>query len=39
MSCPTCRMSVNISGSHTRNEQEGASLSLSSGPAAVPSTN
>uniref|UniRef100_A0A673MB48 Autocrine motility factor receptor b n=1 Tax=Sinocyclocheilus rhinocerous TaxID=307959 RepID=A0A673MB48_9TELE len=39
MSCSTCRMSVNRRGSHTRNEQEGASLSLSSGPAAVPNTN
>lgn len=39
MSCPTCRMSVNMSGSQTRNEQEGASLSVSLGPAAVGNLN
>ncbi|XP_048040569.1 E3 ubiquitin-protein ligase AMFR isoform X1 [Megalobrama amblycephala] len=39
MSCPTCRMSVNMSGSQTRNEQEGASLSVSLGPAAVGNPN
>ncbi|KAI2662584.1 E3 ubiquitin-protein ligase AMFR [Labeo rohita] len=39
LSCPTCRMSVNMSGSRTRNEQVGAALSDSSGPAAVPNTN
>ncbi|XP_073692170.1 E3 ubiquitin-protein ligase AMFR-like isoform X1 [Garra rufa] len=39
LSCPTCRMSVNMSGSHTRNDQEGAALSVSLGPAAVPNTN
>lgn len=32
-------MSVNMSGSRTRNEQVGAALSDSSGPAAVPNTN
>ncbi|XP_043100101.1 E3 ubiquitin-protein ligase AMFR [Puntigrus tetrazona] len=37
MSCPTCRMSV--SGSHTRNERERASLSLGPGSAAVLNTN
>ncbi|XP_005169066.1 E3 ubiquitin-protein ligase AMFR-like isoform X1 [Danio rerio] len=35
MSCPTCRMSVNMSGGHTGNEQEGALFSL--GATDVPS--
>ncbi|XP_067296433.1 E3 ubiquitin-protein ligase AMFR [Pseudorasbora parva] len=39
MSCPTCRMSVNISDSRTRNEQEGAALTVSLGPSDVANPN
>ncbi|XP_051510816.1 E3 ubiquitin-protein ligase AMFR isoform X2 [Myxocyprinus asiaticus] len=41
MSCPTCRISFNISArsGHTTDEQEGASLRGSLGPATEPSPN